>query len=98
MKAPIRIAACALSLIATHATAETITLEMEDGVLFLRCTDMFGVANCEVILPDVDAMYSCIAFDGSGKPIAQVPTFGDGMALFPELDAELVSTIKCREL
>ena len=84
-----------LVLSATPLVAEQITIETNDNVMFIRCVDQFGFAQCEMIFEFNDEYYDCIAFDADGKPLA-TGTGQGGSVTFPELDASLVADVKCR--
>lgn len=84
-----------LLISATQAQGETVTLEMDDGAMFIRCVDLGGTASCEMVFADNSRMYSCIAFDGDGKPIAT----GNGIStqvLFADIDNSIIADVKCR--
>ncbi len=59
-----------LVLSATPIAAEQITIETNDNVMFIRCVDQFGFAQCEMIFESNDELYDCIAFNADGKPLA----------------------------
>ena len=88
-------AVMATTLTASLALAAPFTIQTDDDVLFLRCTDMYGVANCEAIFPTLDEVYRCIAFDVAGKSLAVASAIG-GMLVYPDLDASLIADVKCR--
>lgn len=82
-------------LSAPPLAAEQITIETNDNVMFIRCVDQFGFAQCEMIFESNDEYYDCIAFDAGGKPLA-TGTGNGGSVMFSELDAALVADVKCR--
>jgi len=85
----------ALIVLSVMANAETVPIEMDDGVKFIRCTDMFGIAKCDIIFEISTNYYDCIAFDATEAPLATGTGFG-GSVMFPDLDASLIADVKCR--
>ena len=89
-------AVMATALSTSMATAAPFTIETDDNVLFIRCTDnLGGTVFCEVIFPDLEVIYSCIALDAEDKPLAVTAAIS-GMLMYPNLSASLIADIKCR--
>jgi hypothetical protein len=85
---------CALAI--SPARAETITFQADDGVVFVRAYDQFGMAVVEFI-GEPGAIYQCIAMDGAGNPLATGPAMADvGQAMFEGLSASLIQDFACR--
>ena len=80
---------------APPAIAGTLSIEVDDSALFIRCVDMFGSAQCDMVLEDGNKYYDCIAINAEGKPIATGIGNG-GNVTFPALDAAVVTDVKCR--
>jgi hypothetical protein len=89
-------AVLATALSTSMLLAAPFTIQTDDEVLFIRCTDMFGTASCEAIFPDLDEVYRCIALDVEGKPLAVTAAIG-GSLMYADLNASLVADIKCRK-
>lgn len=64
-------------------------------VRMIRCTDMFGTANCEVTSPSPMGLVSCTAFDAAGAVIARASGFGASGVLFPDLSASAIASLDC---
>lgn len=84
-----------LVLSATQLGAGQIIIETNDNVMFIRCIDNYGLAQCEMIFESNNEYYDCIAFDSDGRPRATGIGTG-GSVTFQELDAALVADVQCR--
>lgn len=80
---------------ASSVSAGTLSIEVDDSALFIRCVDMFGSAQCDMVFEDNAKYYDCIAITAEGKPIATGIGNG-GNVTFPALDAAAVTDVKCR--
>lgn len=95
----IRSALAALLVLApVLAVAEPLVFEADDGARFIRCTDLFGTASCEVLLDAGAPYYECVALDASGDPLAAATAMVGIPVTFNQLDAALVAEVVCRPL
>ena len=85
----------AAAFTATQASAETVEIEMDGSATLIRCLDIVGHAECEMVFESADKIYNCIAFDVDAKPIATGLGNG-GSVLFKDLDHTLIADVKCR--
>ncbi len=83
---------------ATGVDAETITFEANEGVRFIRCTDVYGDAVCETIFPAEEASrrHLCVALDAGGEPLASDVGVLDSLLIYRDLDAQAVADVVCR--
>lgn len=80
---------------ASSVSAGTLSIEVDDSALFIRCVDMFGSAQCDMVFEDSSKYYNCIAINAEGKPIATGIGNG-GSVTFPALETAVVADVKCR--
>lgn len=86
-----------VALLACGVSAAPIEIEFVDNARFLRCTDAFGHASCEVLLAEPENVSTCVAFDSSDEPIALTSPLPNGALLFQHLDYTTVATVRCRQ-
>lgn len=77
------------------ASAVAFSIEFDDSALFIRCIDMYGSAQCDMVFEDSSKYYNCIAINAEGKPIATGIGNG-GSVTFPALETAVVADVKCR--
>lgn len=77
--------------------AETLTIDVDDGVRLIRCLDLFGDAQCDLITNTDSAFKSCVALDANDTPIATTSVVsGITSAIFPQMDPTSIARILCQ--
>lgn len=89
--------AVALALLAGATQAETITFEADSEARFVRCVEFFGDASCELIMPQGQELYTCVALDGSNEPLGVAQIFSGLPAIYTDLEADLIDRVACQK-
>lgn len=65
-------------------------------VKLIRCTDIFGDANCEVLTPAANDMVSCVAMDKDRQVMARSVGVSGAGVTFLGLDAGQIASLDCQ--
>ena len=86
-----------LSVSASAVPAQTVTFEADGDAKMIRCYEKRGDAVCEMVVPANVMMFSCIALDAQGEPIASAAMLGNLPTVdFPNLDTSRIDNVLCR--
>lgn len=69
-----------------------------NDIELIRCINLRGSAECEIITPGVNDMVSCTAFDADRNPVAKSSAFGAAGLTLPNIDAGIISHVECEQI
>jgi hypothetical protein len=89
-----------LMALACPASAQTISFEADGEARFIRCTDVYGTASCEMIFDATatDHVFTCVALDDGGAPKASANAIPGAGPTYNDLDASTVARVVCQKL